>query len=286
MPSGTDSQDRPTQELTEGAAQERAWFDANRRMWDERVPIHVEGSFYDVQGFVAGETTLRPFELEDVGDVTGRSLVHLQCHFGLDTLSWARRGALVTGLDFSAPAVLTARGLAARTGLPATFAHADVYDAPVVLAQRYDIVYTGLGALCWLPDLERWADTIDALTKPGGMVYVAEFHPLTDALADDELRFERDYFSGEAHRWEEPGTYADLDAETTANLSFEWIHPVSHVLDALARRGLHMERFREHDYTLFPRWSFLEKSARDAWRLPNDMPRVPLMYSVRFRKPS
>ena len=139
----------------------------NRAWWDERVPIDVASEFYDVEGFRAGGSSLRPFEVEEVGDVADRSLLHLQCHFGLDTLSWARRGARVSGLDFSQPAIEAARALAADTGLDAEFSVADVYDAPAVLGgRRFDVVYTGIGAINWLPDMERWARVVAELLEP------------------------------------------------------------------------------------------------------------------------
>ena len=262
------------------------WRAANQRMWDERVPIHVAGDFYDVPGFLAGASSLRDFEREDLGDVTGRELLHLQCHFGLDTLSWARLGARVTGLDFSGPAIEAAKRLAAQLELPASFVEADLYSAPELLGRRYDIVYTGLGALCWLPDIERWADVVLALLRPGGTFYLAEFHPIAEVFADESLALAHDYFGGDQPRiWDEPGTYAALDAETRHNRSYEWVHPVSRVLDALARRGLRLERFREHDHTLFPRWPFLQRDDRGAWRLPVGTPSLPLMYSARFMRP-
>ncbi|MEV0425103.1 class I SAM-dependent methyltransferase [Micromonospora sp. NPDC050495] len=145
------------------------WRTANRANWDERVPIHVAGPFYDLPGFVAGRSTLHDFEVAEVGAVTGKKLLHLQCHIGLDTLSWARRGAVVTGLDFSAPAVAAAEDLAAQIGVTtARFVTADVYDAVQALDGRtFDIVYTGFGALCWLPDIDRWARTAADLVAPG-----------------------------------------------------------------------------------------------------------------------
>lgn len=263
------------------------WREANRRHWDERVPIHVAGDFYDVASFRAGGVVLRPFELEDVGDVAGRDLVHLQCHFGLDTLSWARLGASVTGLDFSAPAIQAARELAAEIGVEARFEVGDVYDAPGILGRTYDIVYTGLGALVWLPDLARWADVVAALVRPGGMVYVAEFHPITEVFADEDLVVTRPYFDGGVPAvWEVPGTYASEDTDTRHNLCYEWTHPVSAVIDCLLQRGLTLERFREHDHTLFQRWPFLVRAGRDTYRMPPDKPSLPLMYSVRFRRPA
>ena len=147
------------------------WREANRASWDERVPIHASGEFYDVAGFRSGQERLRPFEISEVGDVTGKELVHLQCHFGIDTLSWARRGARVVGLDFSAPAIGEARRLAAELGLDADFVRSDVYDAPGSLGGRdFDVVYTGLGAINWLPDIRRWAGVAAALVRPGGFL--------------------------------------------------------------------------------------------------------------------
>ncbi|MFI7447252.1 methyltransferase domain-containing protein [Nonomuraea sp. NPDC049714] len=145
------------------------YLTVNRANWNGRVDIHVTSDFYDVPGFKAGADPLRDFEIDEVGDVTGKSLVHLQCHFGLDTLAWARRGAQVSGLDLSEKAIETATALAQECGLQARFVAADVYDAPTALKDTYDIVYTGIGALVWLPDLWRWAEVVATLLKPGGL---------------------------------------------------------------------------------------------------------------------
>jgi SAM-dependent methyltransferase len=255
----------------------------NRSWWDERVPVHVASDFYDVEAFKAGAGTLRPFELDEVGDVSGRSLVHLQCHFGLDTLSWARRGARVTGLDFSTPAIEAARSLAADVELEAEFGVADTYDAPRALeGRRFDVVYTGLGALNWLPDIRRWADTVAALVAPGGFLYLSEFHPIADVFADEDLTIEHDYFSTEPFIFDDPGTYADVDARTEHNRTEEWAHPLGDVVSAIIDAGMTVELLHEHDYTLVARWPFLEKDG-DAYRMPAGRPRLPLMYSLRAR---
>ena len=258
--------------------------DLNRAFWDERVPIHTASDFYDVEGFKAGANTLRPFELEEVGDVSGRSLVHLQCHFGLDTLSWARLGASVTGLDFSAPAVEAARAVAADTGLDAQFVAASVYDAPQALGERrFDIVYTGLGALNWLPDIKAWAEVVARLVAPGGFLYLSEFHPIADVFGDDDLTIEHDYFQTEPLTFDDPGTYADLEARTEHNRTEEWVHPLGEVVSAVIDAGLAIELLHEHDHTLFPRWPFLEQHG-DVYRCPAGQPRVTLMYSLRARR--
>lgn len=185
-------------------------LDANRRMWDERVPLHLPSELYDVEGFLAGASRLRPFEQEELGAVEGRRLAHLQCHFGLDTLSWAREGAIVTGLDFSPAAIEAARTLATTTEIDATFTVGDVLEAATILDGPFDIVYTGTGAICWIDDLARWAREVAALLEPGGTLYLVEFHPLTDIFSDDSLEVTRSCFgSGRPCRDETSGIYAD-----------------------------------------------------------------------------
>ncbi|MFI8438048.1 class I SAM-dependent methyltransferase [Streptomyces sp. NPDC079020] len=263
------------------------WHDANRARWDERVAIHAASDYYDLDGFRAGKDALRDFELAEVGDVTGKSLVHLQCHIGLDTLSWARHGAAhVVGLDFSEPAVETARGLARSLGLAAdraAFVAADVYDArEAVPDSSYDIVYTGIGALNWLPDIGRWAETAASLVAPGGFLYLVEFHPLTDSMDDSTgATVMYDYFSREAWVDETPGTYADLDAPTVHNRSVEWQHTVGDVVSALAAAGLRIEFLREHDVAPVARFGTLEHHPDGLYRFPADRPRIPLMYSIK-----
>ena len=262
------------------------WREANRANWDERVPIHASGEFYDVAAFRAGQERLQPFEIAEVGDVSGKDLLHLQCHFGIDTLSWARRGARVAGLDFSAPAVETARSLASELGLDATFVQSDVYEAVEALEGRtFDVAYTGRGALNWLPDIGRWAGVVASLVREGGFLYLAEFHPFTEVFGDEDLSVEHDYFQGDAPQvWDEPGTYADFEAETSNNLTYEWNHPLGEVVSAVIDAGLTVELLHEHDYTMFPRWPFLEKSGFDTYRPPEGTPKIPLMYSLRARK--
>jgi SAM-dependent methyltransferase len=262
------------------------WRAANRANWDERVPIHADGDFYDIPGFLAGRDTIRDFETAEVGDVDGRTLLHLQCHMGMDTLSWARRGATVTGLDFSEPAVLKARELAVGIGAgTARFVVSDLYDAVDALeSQTFDIVYTGLGALCWLPDIRRWARTAAALVAPGGVLYLAEFHPFADILADDDGRtVEHDYFRREPTVWDEPGTYADRGALTAANVTVEWRHGIGDVVSAVTAAGLRLEFLHEYDFSLFPRFGVLEKDR--GYRFPAGRPRIPLIYSLRAAKP-
>jgi len=254
----------------------------NRAWWDERVPLHTTSDFYDVDGFLAGATALRPFEAEELGDVRGLSLVHLQCHFGLDTLSWARLGAAVTGLDFSAPAMEAAADLTRRAGLEAEWVTSDVMHALEALGGRtFDIVYTGIGALNWLDDIDRWADVVRSLVAPGGRLYLVEFHPITEVFADESFELQNDYFHEGRREWPgEEGTYAELEARTQHNATEEWAHPIGEVVSAIAARGLRIELLHEHDVTLYPRWPMLRREAGGIYRLPPGVPSLPLMYSL------
>lgn len=268
------------------ATMTETWRALNRAWWDERVPIHSESNFYDVAGFLADPEafTVQPFEVEQSGDVTGRTLVHLQCHFGLDTLSWARRGAQVTGLDFSAPAVEAANEIAARAGIDARFVAGDVYDAVELLGDRqFDITYTGLGALDWLPDIRRWAAVMAALTRPGGTFYIAEFHPIHCVFGDDDLTVAHPYFTTVAQQWDDDGSYADEGAKTVHNTTLEWLHGLGEIVTALIEAGFTVEFLHEYDYLLFPRWPFLVHDG-STYRFPPGMPSLPLMYSLRARR--
>jgi SAM-dependent methyltransferase len=267
------------------------WHAANRANWDERVPIHMASDFYDLAAFRAGKEALRDFELAEVGEVGGRSLLHLQCHIGVDTLSWARRGAArVVGLDFSGAAVETARSLAAELGFGAdraAFVTSDVYDArEAVPDDAYDIVYTGTGALNWLPDIPRWAETAASLVAPGGFLYLAEFHPVTDVLDDESgSRVVHDYFTRDAWVEEFSGSYADPDAETVHNRTVEWQHPLGEVVSAIVATGLRLDFLHEHDVSLFGRFDTLKRADDGYYRFAPDRPRIPLMYSLRATRP-
>jgi SAM-dependent methyltransferase len=262
------------------------WFEANRAFWDERVPIHVGSDFYRVQQFLDGEEQLRDFEIAEVGDVAGKTLFHPQCHFGQDTLCWARRGAAVTGLDFSPPAVDAARALAEQAGLDAEFVCAPVYDAVEAVGGRtFDVVYTGLGAICWLPDLERWASVMSRLCRSGGTFYLSEFHPVAYALdekaTEPELRFRHDYFAKVWHEELEGGDYADPSAVTEHDETWERLWTLGEVVSVIADAGFRIELLHEHETTLFKLLPFLEERDDGRYVLPEGLPSLPMMYSVR-----
>ncbi len=263
------------------ADQETDWRALNRRHWDERVPLHLQGTFYNVADFQHRPDVLRSFEVAEVGDVSGKRLLHLQCHLGLDTLSWAGRGASVVGVDFSEPAVRAAQDLADNLGISARFVAADVYDTVEALNEAtFDVVYTGIGALCWLPDLSAWAQVVRRLLAPDGFVYLAEFHPFTYTLDDEGRTVVADYFNEGPHLVADPGSYASPEAATRHNATVQYQHRLGTVVSAIASAGLRLEFLHEHDLTLFPRFTTLVPSA-DGFRLPADQARIPLMYSLR-----
>jgi SAM-dependent methyltransferase len=268
---------------------EKKWIAANRAWWDERAPSHAASTFYDLDDFRTKPDRLRPFEADELGvDPAGLDLLHLQCHLGTDTLSWAQRGANVVGLDFSSPALDTARALAATLDLSdrAEFVHADVYDAVEALAGRtFDIVYTGVGALSWLPDIERWAQVAAALVKPRGVLYVVEIHPFMWTWADApgfELEFP--YF-GDVESTDAFGSYTDGTLDTRHNHVFEHNWSMGPVMTAVINAGLVIELVGEHEIGMEQKWPFMVRDADGFWRMPRDRPSIPQLWSLRAGKP-
>ncbi len=266
------------------------WSDANRRWWDERVPVHLRSASYDVEGFLAGNSALMPVEIAEVGRVIGRSLAHLQCQFGLDTLSWARLGADVVGLDFSGEAVRAARSISANVGLQSEFVEANVYDAAAALGGRtFDIVYTGKGSLNWLADMDAWAAVVARLLAPGGFLYLYEFHrfgEMFDDGAGEDLRLRYPYFPrAEPVYVNAPGSYTDRAVKTVHDDCYEWPHSMGEIVSALAANGLAIEFLHEFDYLV---WKGMEcmvpGELPNTWVLPQHRESVPLMYSIRARR--
>ncbi len=269
----------------------REYSDANRRHWDELVPIHVASEFYDVASFRAGKSSLKRLELEELGDVHGKSLLHLQCHFGLDTLSWAREGAIVTGVDFSEPAIEAARALAAETTIDARFIVSGVYELPAKLDGGFDIVFTSYGALCWLPDVKRWAEVVAHFLPPGGTFYLVEFHPICGIFDSSteatDLQVVGPYFVvDEPLRFEDDGSYADRSAKLENRLTYSWPHPISEVVTSLIEAGLRIDLLHEFPFTIEQWFPFMEADGEGRWRLSKHDGCVPLLYSIKATKPA
>lgn len=257
----------------------------NRSLWDVRARRHRQSEFYDVEGFRAGRSSLRPLERAELGDVRGKRLLHLQCHFGQDTLSWAREGAVVTGVDFSPEGIRIARELSLETGIPAEFLEASVLELPRELDGRFDVVFTSYGVLAWLPDLRPWAEGIARCLRPGGTFYIAEFHPLLGMLDDAGDRIQYPYFhSGEPLELTAEGSYADRESGFR-HPGYEWTHSLADVVGALLERGLRLEFLHEFPYVLHPCYPFLVESEPGRYVLREHPGMVPLLFSIRASGP-
>ena len=259
------------------------FFEANRAHWDEATPIHVRSAFYDVPAFKAGKTSLHPIEIDELGDVRGKTLLHLMCHFGLDTLSWARAGALVTGVDFSSEALARARGLAKELGIPAHFVETNIYELPSVLEEQFDIVFTSYGVLCWLPDLPEWARIVAGSLRPGGVFHMVEDHPnATLVVQNDEADFRLlpGYVPGAGPLYSEGGEdYAEPEIEL-ATSTYEWSHQLGDVVNALSGAGLRIDWLHEHEGMVWRRFKSMARDEDGWWRLPSPFDRIPLTFSL------
>ncbi|MBV60799.1 MAG: SAM-dependent methyltransferase [Nevskiales bacterium] len=247
----------------------------NRAAWDHRTEIHVDSAFYDVPGFLAGGCSLRDIELAQLGDVTGQRLLHLQCHFGLDTLSWARRGARCTGVDLSPRAIEQARRLARQTGLAADFVCSDVYAFEASAPASFDIVFTSYGAICWLPDLSRWAAKVVQQLAPGGRFHMVEFHPVYDLVAG------YGYFHRDAPDIETEGTYTDGGDRAAAQTKLAtWVHPLGDVVQALIDAGLRIDSLREYPYSPYNCFDGLEEREPGRYFMQQAGHDLPLTYAI------
>jgi len=258
---------------------------SNRILWNNWTGIHARSKFYDLESFKAGRNSLLPLERTELGDVAGKTLLHLQCHFGMDTLSWARLGATVTGVDFSDEAINLARSLSEELAIPATFVCSNIYGLDEVLDGQWDIVFTSYGVLFWLPDLRRWAQLVARFLKPGGTFYIVEGHPF--AMTLEEQHGQRlvtyPYFQGsEPLRFETKGSYADPTADYQY-VEHGWHHPIGEIVTNLVQAGLRVEFLHEFPYCA---WQVTEsmKLAEDGWwRVPGDETQ-PFLFSLKATK--
>lgn len=271
----------------------RAKMTANQRNWDARAPIHVNSAFYGI-GDRDPLSWFAPFEWRDLGALEGRNVLHLQSHLGCETMAFALKGAHTTGLDFSGVSVLEAQRVACEAGLAIEYVKADVYEAVDMLGtQRFDVVYTGKGALCYLPDLTAWAQTIVHLLKPGGFLYVVEFHPLINALGptkkpglSDELVIRHDYLGGRgAVERESIHSYTDGPALAGDTLHYEWPHGLGDVVTAVAQAGFVIDCLTETSLLPWQRWPQMVRTDGGWWTMPADQPRFPVIYGLKATKP-
>ena len=262
-------------------------IETNRRGWNEATRLHAPSDFYDVEGFKAGRMSLSELERTGVGDVRGKTLLHLQCHFGLDTLSWARLGARATGVDLSDDSIALARELNDELGLDATFLRANVLDLAGLLDETFDVVYTAMGALTWLPDLGKWAEVVAHHLKPGGLFYLLEIHPLSQIFDETtRLRTPADLKVAYPYFPDPAGTLYPGNAPSYAGEGliesprWEWQHSLAEILGSLLRAGLRLKSFDEHRVTMYEQFPGMTRGDDGLWRLPAAAESVPLIFTL------
>jgi SAM-dependent methyltransferase len=269
----------------------QSYFEENKKSWNKRTAVHKDSAFYDLASFKNGKSSLNKIELEELGDVTGKTLLHLQCHFGMDTMSWARGGATCVGVDLSDEAINLAKELAAELSIPADFICANVYeltDASKVpplegFREAFDIVFTSYGTIGWLPDLDAWAAIVSHFLKPGGIFYIADFHPALWMMDENFEKVKYNYFNTEPITEEISGTYTDKDAPIKST-EHSWNHPFSEIINALLKHNLQIQLFNEFPYSPYNCFNNLQQEADGMWRIKGMDEKMPMMYSIKAVK--
>lgn len=249
------------------------YLEVNKLAWNQRTKIHLASEFYNLEGFLGGENVLKEIELTELHNIKGKSFLHLQCHFGLDSLSWARMGAIVTGVDLSPVAIEQANEIKQKININAEFICSDVYDFGKLNTYQYDIVFTSYGALCWLPSLSKWAETVENSLKPGGQFYLVEFHPIYDLVSGYA------YFHQNEPDLEDEGTYTENDNGETATLA-TWGHPLSDVINALIKVGIHINHVNEFPFSPYNCFDGLEQREKGRFYMAGSKHDIPLVYSI------
>lgn len=259
-------------------------FTTNRETWNKKVAIHKKSDFYDLENFKKGNSSLNVFELDALGDVGGKSLLHLQCHFGQDTLSWQRMGAVSTGVDISDEAIKLARELNAELNLDAKFVCCNVLDTSTHISEKFDIVVTSYGTIGWLPDLRPWASMISERLKEGGVFYIADFHPIAwmydYTVSPPVMKY--GYQQKEAIYDEYEGTYTDDGGKKMVSKEYGWNHSHGELISSLAEVGLRIEYLKEHNLSPYDIFPGLVKNSEGLYELPDSL--YPLMFEVKAVK--
>jgi SAM-dependent methyltransferase len=264
------------------------YLNANKNLWDQWTGEHEKSPFYDLAGFKAGKDRLRSIELTELGDVRGKSLLHLQCHFGMDTLAWARRGAIVTGVDLSEKSIALARSLSQELNILAQFYCSDIYQLPQNLVDQFDIVFTSYGVLHWLRDLPQWGRIISHFLKPDGIFYIVEDHPTFRMFTTEDgtkMKLANPYFFSETpERVEMAGSYATENQGEAASF-YIWNHSIGEVINALTGAGLRIEFLHEFPYAARAKFPFMQQGTDGWWHLPEQYVQIPFLFSLQARKP-
>lgn len=258
---------------------EQNYIDINRQSWNNRTDAHLKSKFYDLEGFLRGNTSLTDIELKLLGDVEGKSILHLQCHFGQDTISLNRLGANVTGIDLADKAIDNAKRIAIETRSNAKFICCDIYDLPKHLDEKFDIVFTSYGTIGWLPDLDRWANIVSTFLKPNGQFVFVEFHPVVWMFDDNFENIGYRYFNSGAILETETGTYADKKADLTLSYVM-WNHSMSEVINSLIKNGLEIKLLDEFDYSPYNCFNNTVEFEPKKYRIEHLKDKIPMVYSI------
>lgn len=262
---------------------ENNYLEINRQAWNNKTDIHLKSKFYDHDNFIKGKTSLNKIELDLLGDVSGKSILHLQCHFGQDTISLNRLGAEVTGIDLSDKAIETARQIASEVNSDADFICCDIYDLPNHLNKQFDIVYTSYGTIGWLPNLDKWAKIVSRFLKPNGQFVFVEFHPVVWMFDDNFEKIGYNYFNSGAIIESENGTYADKASEITQEYVM-WNHSISEVLNSVIKNQLEIISFNEYDYSPYNCFNKTIEFSNGKFRIEHLENKIPMVFSLLARK--
>lgn len=259
------------------------YIDVNKKLWNQKTEFHYDSDFYDMDSFKKGKNSLNPIELGLLGQIKGKKVLHLQCHFGQDSISLSRLGALVTGVDFSEKAIQKARKLNEELGTNATFIQSDVYELPNVLDEKFDLIFTSYGVLGWLPDMSKWAELIHHFLKPDGELVLVEFHPIVWMFSNDFKEIEFKYMDSEPIIEELEGTYADTNAPIKEQ-SICWNHGLCTVLDSVIKSGLNISDFKEYMYSPYDCFKNTIKIEERKFQIKGLEDKIPLLYSLKAKK--
>ncbi|WP_428659326.1 class I SAM-dependent methyltransferase [Runella sp.] len=259
------------------------YLEINKQSWNNRVEHHFKSDFYDVEGFLLGNTSLNEIELTLLGDIRGKSILHLQCHFGQDTISLARSGAKVTGVDLADKAIDTANKLAEMAKTEAAFICSDIYDLPNHLTDQFDIVFTSYGTIGWLPDLDKWANVVSTFLKPNGKFIFVEFHPVVWMFDHGFEKIEYNYFNSGPIIETTNGTYADKEAEITQQ-EISWNHSMSEVINSLLKNGLEINSLDEFDYSPYNCFNRTIEVEPKKYRIEHLDNKIPMVYAIEATK--
>ncbi|MBK8601290.1 MAG: class I SAM-dependent methyltransferase [Flavobacterium sp.] len=259
--------------------QQPDYINTNKQTWNKKTEVHLTSDFYDVPSFLGGKSSLNSIEVALLGDVKDKKILHLQCHFGQDSLSLARLGAKVTGVDFSEKAIEKAKEFAEKLQLDATFICCDLYDSPQFIAEQFDIVFTSYGTIGWLPDLDKWATIVSRFLKPNGKFVMADFHPVVWMFDNDFKEVFYSYFNVEPIYETETGSYAEREANIETH-TISWNHSIADLLNALIRNGIEINSFQEYNYSPYNCFNQSEEFEEGKYRIKHFQNKIPMVYAI------